>query len=55
MRLPRQAYYAASLVLLAARPALAQATETSALAGPDTQQTLLWFVLSTLVLVMMVF
>ena len=55
MRLPRQAYYAASVVLLAARPALAQATETSALAGPDTQQTLLWFVLSTLVLVMTVF
>ncbi|GAB3868601.1 hypothetical protein GCM10028824_13930 [Hymenobacter segetis] len=47
--------YGAGAALLVAHPALAQAAEASALAGTDTQRTLLWFVLSTLVLVLMVF
>ncbi|MEL5993809.1 cbb3-type cytochrome c oxidase N-terminal domain-containing protein [Hymenobacter segetis] len=52
---PHQLLYGAGAALLVAHPALAQAAEASALAGTDTQRTLLWFVLSTLVLVLMVF
>jgi cytochrome c oxidase cbb3-type subunit 3 len=52
---PRQALYAAGAALLAARPALAQAAEATASAASDAQRTMLWFVLSTLVLVLLVF
>ncbi|GAB3572238.1 hypothetical protein GCM10027345_02820 [Hymenobacter daeguensis] len=41
--------------LLAARPALAQAAETAAPPPAGQSQTLLWFLVSTLVLVMLVF
>ncbi|GAB2865560.1 cytochrome c family protein [Hymenobacter ruber] len=52
---PHQLLLGVGAALLAARPALAQAAETGALASPDSQRAMLWFVLSTLVLVLMVF
>ncbi|MBH8567448.1 c-type cytochrome [Microvirga sp. STS02] len=52
---PHQLLLGVGAALLAARPALAQAAEANALSSPDSQRTLLWFVLSTLVLVLMVF
>ncbi|MBH8559060.1 cbb3-type cytochrome c oxidase N-terminal domain-containing protein [Hymenobacter negativus] len=52
---PHQLLLGVGAVLLTARPALAQAAEANALSSPDSQRTMLWFVLSTLVLVLMVF
>ncbi|MFD2721083.1 cbb3-type cytochrome c oxidase N-terminal domain-containing protein [Hymenobacter monticola] len=51
MSRPHQALLGAALLLLTAGPALAQ----SAGPAPDPQRAMLWFVLSTLVLVSMVF
>ncbi|MBD2722333.1 cbb3-type cytochrome c oxidase N-terminal domain-containing protein [Hymenobacter armeniacus] len=51
----RLAYSLAGAALLAARPALAQAADTGAASATDAQRTMLWFVLTTLVLVLMVF
>lgn len=50
----RQVLFGAGAALLAAQPALAQTAEASAPASTN-QSTLLWFVLSTLLLVMLVF
>ncbi|GAB3634626.1 hypothetical protein GCM10027422_02160 [Hymenobacter arcticus] len=52
---PRQALLAAGAVLLATRPALAQTAATSTPAAADSNYALVWFLLSTLVLVGMVF
>ena len=51
----RHLFYGAGITLLATSPALAQTAETSAPATTGTQEMMLWFVLSTLVMVMMVF
>ncbi|UOQ96483.1 c-type cytochrome [Hymenobacter sp. 5317J-9] len=55
MNRSRLAYSLAAAALLGARPALAQAADTGAAAATDAQRTMLWFVLTTLVLVLMVF
>jgi cytochrome c oxidase cbb3-type subunit 3 len=52
---PRQALLAAGAVLLATRPALAQTAATSTPAAADSSYALVWFLLSTLVLVGLVF
>jgi cytochrome c oxidase cbb3-type subunit 3 len=52
---PRQALLAAGAVLLATRPALSQTAATSAPAAADSNYALVWFLLSTLVLVGLVF
>ncbi|WP_141765711.1 hypothetical protein, partial [Hymenobacter coccineus] len=52
---PRQALLAAGAVLLFTRPALAQTAATSTPAAADSNYALVWFLLSTLVLVGMVF
>ncbi|MFD1470719.1 cbb3-type cytochrome c oxidase N-terminal domain-containing protein [Hymenobacter caeli] len=52
---PRQALLAAGAVLLATRAALAQTAATSTPAAADSNYALVWFLLSTLVLVGMVF
>jgi cytochrome c oxidase cbb3-type subunit 3 len=51
----RQLLFGAGVAMLAAHPALAQTAETSAPPSAGTPQTLLWFVLSTLLLVMLIF
>lgn len=50
----RHVFLGAGTAILAAQPALAQTAEADTL-SPDTQRTMLWFVLSTLVLVLLVF
>jgi cytochrome c oxidase cbb3-type subunit 3 len=52
---PRQALLAAGSVLLATCPALAQTASTSAPVAADSNYALVWFLLSTLVLVGLVF